>query len=359
MKISIFTPPKFSKKALDIEYLNKFTDKNWIYSSNGRASIYHILKSIDVDKILIPIYICETVLLPIKKLGVSAFFYDIDMEDLNPSLESIKKLSELYGVKVVLVSSMYGNPANLIEIEKYCKENDIYMIDDGAQSFGAKLDDRFVGTFGDAGFFSFSPGKPTAGHMGSFFWSKNSIDIARTHHFCTHYFRWLDFYINRYSIYKKYNSILRKFVNIISRALYKFVNINNDAICGFEKNILGGILFSILNNKFEFRNKYSKDFMEAFKISKTFRIIKSIRGVANNHKLVMIFFESNKADIFIKFMLENNIYSSNGYKMVSDNLQDLPNAKIINKCVVELPIEDDKEKMKFIFDKVLEFENSY
>ncbi|CUU67979.1 hypothetical protein FFA43_00295 [Campylobacter hyointestinalis subsp. hyointestinalis] len=359
MKISIFIPPKFSKKALDIKYLNKLTDKNWIYTSNGRASIYHILKSIDADKILVPVYICETVLLPIKKLGISVSFYDIDIEDLNPSLESIKKLSKQYSIKVILVASMYGNPANLIEIEKYCKENNIYMIDDGAQSFGAKLDDRFIGTFGDAGFFSFSPGKPTAGHMGSFFWSKDNIDIIRTRHFLTHYFKWLDFYINRYSIYKKYNVILRKCINLVSRVLFKFININNDAICNFEKNILGGILFSILNNEFGFRDKYSRDFIEKFKFSKKFRIIKNIRGLASNHKLVMVFFESNKVDIFIKFMLKSNIYSSNGYKLLCDDLQDLPNAKIINKCVVELPIEDDEEKMKFIFDKVAEFENSH
>ena len=28
-----------------------------------------------------------------------------------------------YNVKAVLVASMYGNPANLVEIEKFCKAN--------------------------------------------------------------------------------------------------------------------------------------------------------------------------------------------------------------------------------------------
>ena len=70
MKIDIFTPPKFDKKELDLDYLNNKTQKNWLYASNGRAALYHILKSIDIDKILIPIYICHTILEPIKRLKI-------------------------------------------------------------------------------------------------------------------------------------------------------------------------------------------------------------------------------------------------------------------------------------------------
>jgi len=169
MKINIFTPPRFTKQPLDIEYLNNTTNKQWHYTSNGRASIYQILKPLNITQILVPVYICETVLVPLKKLNIKPIFYDLDIDDLNPSLESIEKLSKKYDVKAVLVASIYGNPANLVEIEKYCFKNNIFLIDDAAQSFGAKLDGRLVGTFGDAGFFSFSPGKPTAGHMGSFF----------------------------------------------------------------------------------------------------------------------------------------------------------------------------------------------
>ena len=138
--IKIFTPPKFEKQPLNIEKLNFLTNKNWIYSSSGRSSIYHILKDKHIDKILIPIYICDTVLKPLKKLNIKPIFYDLDIVDLNPSLDSIKKLAIKYEVKGVLVASMYGNPANLLEIENYCKENNIFMIDDSAQSFGAKLD---------------------------------------------------------------------------------------------------------------------------------------------------------------------------------------------------------------------------
>ena len=94
MKINIFTPPKFNKKTLDINYLNNLTNKDWQYSANGRSSIYQISKNLDIDKILIPVYICSTVLVPLKMLQIEPIFYDIDMKDLNPSLESIEFLSK-------------------------------------------------------------------------------------------------------------------------------------------------------------------------------------------------------------------------------------------------------------------------
>jgi len=355
MKINIFTPPKFEKQPLDIENLNNITNKSWQYSVNGRSSIYHILKDLKINKILIPAYICSSVLEPLKKLNIKPIFYDLDIRDLNPSLESIKKLSKKYDVKAVLVASMYGNPANLVEIEDYCKNNSIFMIDDAAQSFGAKLDGRFVGTFGDAGFFSFSPGKPTAGHMGSFFWSAKKVNIKRTKHCLLHYLKWLDFYFNRLNIYrfgKKFR--LLTYINII---LLKVFNLINDKICDFEKNILGGILSSNLNNKFIFRQRYIDEFINISSKSKNFRAIKHIRGIPNNHKIVVLFYNQNRANEFIGFMLNSNIYASNGYMLLTSDLKELPNCKMIDKCVVELPVESNEDRMKYLFKKVREFED--
>ena len=170
LKVECFTPPKFSRKSLNKEFLKKY---NFIYSSAGRYSLYHILKSLKIKgKILIPAYICSSVLVPIKLLGLTPIFCDMDIEDLNPSITSMKYMVEKYSPSAVLIASMYGNPANLTEAELFLKEKNIPLIDDGAQSFGAKLDNRYISTFGDGGFFSFSPGKTTAGHLGSFFRTK-------------------------------------------------------------------------------------------------------------------------------------------------------------------------------------------
>jgi len=356
MKIEIFTPPKFKRKPLNLEKLDYTTGKKWIYASNGKSAIYHILKDLNVDKILIPVYICSSVLVPLRELNIKPIFYDLDIDDLNPSIESIKKLSKKYDVSAVLVASMYGNPANLTEIEQYCKENNLFMVDDAAQSFGAKLNNRYIGTFGNAGFFSFSPGKPTTGHMGSFFWSNNSIVIKREKQCLLHHIKWINFYFNRYKIYES-NFCTKKFLSFVDRVINKLFSFWNDDICEFEKDILGGILESNFSDEYAFRNKYIEEFCMTFKDSKYFRVLYPLRGKANGHKIVLIFQEKSIAKRLIAFLNKNSIYASNGYKLLEYNI-DVSNAKLIEHKVVELPIEESREKMDYLFKKVKEFEDS-
>jgi dTDP-4-amino-4,6-dideoxygalactose transaminase len=353
MKINLFTPPNFKKHNLNIESIDTPNGRPWVYSSYGRSSIYHILRLLDINNILVPIYICSTVLEPLKRLNIEPIFYDLDTKDLNPSLDSIKSLVAKYDIKAVLVASMYGNPANLNEIEKFCKKNGIFMIDDAAQSFGAKLDNKSIGCFGDAGFFSFSPGKPTAGHMGSFFWSNHTVDIKRTKHCLVHYIKWLYFYFNRYKIYTsgKLTKFLMMILNLI---VSKYADIYYDDICEFEKSILGGVL----NEDFAFRQRYHNEFAKVFADNEYFRVVQSIRGVPNNHKMVICFKDKELAQEFISFMKQNEIYISNGYEMLSKDLEELPNAKKIDRRVVEMPIEDDDEKMDYLFSKVKEFDGN-
>ena len=76
-----------------------------------------------------------------------------------------------------------GNPADMETIQAFCVKENIYLIDDAAQAFGSSLNNKMIGSFGNAGLFSFSSGKPTLGHMGCYFWSENQdYHIKRTNH---------------------------------------------------------------------------------------------------------------------------------------------------------------------------------
>ena len=246
---------------------------------------------------------------------------------------------------------MYGNPANLLEIENFTKENNIILIDDGAQSFGAKLNDRFISTFGDGGFFSFSPGKPTAGHLGAFFWTKNKdYRIKRSKHTLLHYIIYLDFYFNRLNIYKFKKYKLFKLIQKLRRKLENKIDIKNDEMANFEEKILGGILYSLLNDKFEFRQRYINNFNELFKNNSLIKPIKSIRGTPSNHKIIFMTNSLETSTEIRKLLEKNKIYYINGYRLLTDNLKELPNSEKINGRVFELPVEDDSEKMNFLFN---------
>ena len=355
--IDIFKPPAFEKARLDIEHLNTVMGKSLAYASSGRVALYHILKSLQVsDKVLVPAYICDSILLPINKLGIIPIFYDLEEMDLNASLESIDFLSGKFNVKHLLVASMYGNPANLAGIEKFCREKGIALIDDAAQSFGARLGDRPVGTFGDAGFFSFSPGKPTAGHMGAFFWTSNeAYNFTRTTHALAHRIIYLDFYFNRLNIYK-YRGFRR--VNLFPftrRVLNKLVDLTNDDISPFETEVLGGILGAVLNNKFDFRRRYVGEFEERFKDYEFFRVIKAVRGTPNNHKFVLLAGSRDIAEALSAHLSAHKIFSLKGYRLLTSDVAYLPNAKKIEGRVVEISIEDDTAKMEYLFEIISKF----
>jgi hypothetical protein len=56
-------------------------------------------------------------------------------------------------------------------------------------------------------------------------------------------------------------------------------------------------------------------------------------------------------------MNKNKIKVLNGYELLTNDLNDLPNAKKIDKKVVELPIENNEERMEYLFYKIKEFIN--
>ena len=128
MIIEQFPPPGFQRKHLDLNELKLLTGKKWMYASSGRACLFNILKSNNCKKILIPNYVCKSILTPIQQLNIKYFCYDFDVIDLNASLESIKSLSNKQNIDTILVASMYGNPANLQNIEEYCRINSIFLI---------------------------------------------------------------------------------------------------------------------------------------------------------------------------------------------------------------------------------------
>ncbi|MGL5440026.1 MAG: DegT/DnrJ/EryC1/StrS family aminotransferase [Filifactoraceae bacterium] len=66
--------------------------------------------------------------------------------------------------KAILVTHLYGQAANMTEIMKFAKENNLFVIEDCAQAHGAMHKGKMVGSFGDIGCYSFYPSK----NMGCF-----------------------------------------------------------------------------------------------------------------------------------------------------------------------------------------------
>lgn len=355
--IEKFVPPAFSRADLDLGSVEKLFNKQLHYASNGRSALYQIiLANKGWTKMLIPTYVCASVLIPLRKANIEPVFYDINPDDLNGSLDSLEFMAGKHSVCAALLPSMYGNPADLEQAEEFCQSKGIYLIDDAAQSFGARVHDRYVGTFGNAGFFSISPGKPLAGHMGAFYWAENNIPLPRTRHDLIHYIKWMDFRIRRLNAYTSRKLVgLNSLLEYGTVALTKFFDLSLDSMAPFEAPILGGLLKDSLSGRFEFRQLYFSEFERRFSEGNFFTLVRAMRGTPKNHKIVLRCISPEIARKLRSFLAHRHIYSSGGYPLLSPGNGHLKHAAQIDGCIVELPIENDAGKMAYLFDVVQEF----
>jgi len=90
--------------------------------------------------------------------GATPVFVDVDPETLNIDVDQIE--ANINGkTKAVLPVHLFGHPADMERISKIAKRKRLKVIEDCAQSFGAKMNGKKTGCFGDAGCFSFYPSK--------------------------------------------------------------------------------------------------------------------------------------------------------------------------------------------------------
>ena len=107
------------------------------------------------DEVIMPSHTYCASALAFARRGATIKWADINPESLTISLESIKKLVTSK-TKLVVVTHLYGLLCPEIqEISNFCKNNSIILIEDCAQSLGAKFKDKHCGTFGDIGCYSF------------------------------------------------------------------------------------------------------------------------------------------------------------------------------------------------------------
>jgi dTDP-4-amino-4,6-dideoxygalactose transaminase len=88
---------------------------------------------------------------------------DVESETLNINTVEIKNAIGPETAAVLPVH-LYGMPCDLANLTMVCKEAGLQIVEDSAQAAGSKYDGRFVGTFGDAGCFSFFPTKNLGGY---------------------------------------------------------------------------------------------------------------------------------------------------------------------------------------------------
>lgn len=181
LPLSVVRKALFSRRPVTdcLEEIARYLGvKRLIPVNSGRTALFVILKSLlpEGSKILLPGYTCYTVAASVVKAGMVPILVDSDPEDLGYNLDSLKKnLARYPDAEAILVSHLFGIPVNIDQIRNIVGSK-MLIIDDAAQGYGIKNDDRFLGTAGDCGFYSFGRGKNLALGGGGLIVTNNNSD---------------------------------------------------------------------------------------------------------------------------------------------------------------------------------------
>ena len=106
------------------------------------------------DHALISSVCWSTSLWPLVQSGLKPIFLDAKPDTLNVDADYlISKVTNK--TKVIMLVNVLGGCDNLEKISKFAKKNNIILIEDNCEALGAKYKDKYLGTFGDFGTFSF------------------------------------------------------------------------------------------------------------------------------------------------------------------------------------------------------------
>ena len=144
---------------------NGFQVKHCFLLSSGKAALTVILQALqrlhpDRDEVLIPAFTCYSVPSAIVRAGLKVRLCDVDTStlgfDFTGLQESLKKGDNLLAV---VCPHLFGLPADIAKIRSLSDNSQIAVIEDTAQAMGGVAKEKYLGTQGDAGFFSLGRGK--------------------------------------------------------------------------------------------------------------------------------------------------------------------------------------------------------
>lgn len=95
----------------------------------------------------------------ILAIGAKPIYLDVDFQTRVVTISEVKRaISE--GVSAIVITHLFGQAVpDILEIATLCQSHNIALIEDCAQSHGAQINNKQVGSFGDVGCFSFYPTK--------------------------------------------------------------------------------------------------------------------------------------------------------------------------------------------------------
>ena len=143
------------------EFANYCDAKHCIGVGNGLEALHLILRAYGIgvgDEVIVPSNTYIATWLAATYAGATPVPVEPDERTYNIDPTLIEQAITAK-TKAIIAVHLYGQPADMDKILAIAKKYNIKVIEDAAQSHGARYKNRRVGSIGDAAGFSFYPGK--------------------------------------------------------------------------------------------------------------------------------------------------------------------------------------------------------
>ena len=249
-----------TNKELDL--INLGFNSNYKFVNSASQGIYLLLKSFNLapgSKVGLPPLVCNTVTTAIIQAGFTPNYFDINN---NYVLNFDEQIFSKSGIKALILPNMYGalHP-DTEKIINWCKNNQMLLILDTAQSFGLEYHGLPLIEFGDGGVYSFGFGKSSTCAGGAIVYNLNNsisyldnpfinlINVTLSKHKLASRTFGLNTYRNNY-LFNMLNSYFPKFTSnkILSISRIQFNSLKRYLLNRDEIQIKRGKNYSILKN---------------------------------------------------------------------------------------------------------------
>ena len=363
LESKILTDGFFQNKCEN--FIKKKLNSNFIaltHSCTAALEISAILINLKQgDEVIMPSYGFVSVANAIVLRGATPIFAEVDPKSLNISTEDIKKKIS-NKTKAIFVIHYAGNSCEIQKIKDIAKNKKIFLIEDAAHAFNAKYKNKYLGTIGDIGVFSFHETKNLVSGQGGCISINNKSLIKRVNYI-------LDKGTNRYEFIKNYKKKIITASN--NKKYYSWVDIGSEYRA---PELSSALLYSQLK-KLNFIQKKRKAIWNYFKNeliklnSNLFTLLEPSKFSRSSYHLFIIIFKNySLSKNFMSFMQDKGIAATFHYvplhksKMANKYLKKkLKITENIYSRVVRLPLFVGLEKemikkivlnfKKFIDDK--------
>lgn len=167
---------KYIKECLDTNwvssagsYVDRFEEdikdylkvQNSVVTSNGTTALYLSLKVLGIgegDEVIVPSLTFISPVNTIRHVGAEPVFVDVCKDTYVIDVDKVEELITSK-TKAILPVHLYGHPVDMDKLLGIAKKHSLYIIEDATESLGALYKDKYVGTIGDIGCFSFNGNK--------------------------------------------------------------------------------------------------------------------------------------------------------------------------------------------------------